>query len=230
MSYFTEIPVTLYPSLAVDATASQYVKLTNILTRSAFMREILSNASLFYEYQVKDGETPEIIADKLYGDVGRFWIVLLFNNLSNPYYDFPLVQSQLNDLITSKYDMTLEDSQSTIHHYEERITRTVLFNGMVQSQNVETLIISSEYADPTTGVATTRPSLPSVDSCISTGSTTTETFTNGITVVTSSQICAVSNYTYEFEQNEARRSIRLLDKRYVGTVEAELRRLMRNGT
>lgn len=223
--YFKTIPLVEYTDL--QNTDSQYkVLLTNILTRSGFLREIMENSALFYEYQVKDGETPEIIADKLYGDVERFWIVLLFNNISNPYYGFPLVQEQLNDLITSKYDMSLATAQSTIHHYYERITRTVLFNGVVQSQETIDYTISALVADDSTGVAVARPILSSVpDSCLD-GATSTDTFTNGIQVVTSTKFCNVTNYTYEFEENERKRSIRLLDAEYVIRVENEFKRLM----
>jgi len=225
MDYFPQIPRVAYPSFTANNTS---VALTNILTRSAFLREIVENTALFYEYQVKDGETPEIIADKLYGDVRRFWIVLLFNQLNNPYYDFPLVQAQLDDYIQNKYGTSLEVSQTTIHHYEQKTTYTIAFNGVVQSSNTVTVTVSAQEQDPNTGVAVPRSSLPSVDSSIDAGSST-EDFGQGITVTISTVISAISNYTYELQANEARRSIRLLDANYVGAVENEFRRLMRDG-
>lgn len=229
MSYFLQIPKILYPSLAADATADQYVALTNILARSAFLREVMENSALFYEYQVKDGETPEVIAHKLYGDVGRFWIVLLFNNLSNAFYDFPMVQEQLDSYIEKKYGTSLAVAQSTIHHHYEKVTRSILYNGVLQSQEENVYEISPLYPDPTTGQATARPSITyTPDSCVSVSSTT-ETFANGVSVVTDTQYCNMTNYTYEFEENEKRRTIRLLDANYVATVENEFKRLMNNG-
>ncbi len=227
MDYFTQIPAVLYPS--IEDNGATNLALTNILTRSGFLREVTENTALFYEYQVKDGETPEIIADKLYGDVGRYWIVLLFNNLSNPFYDFPLVQEQLNSFVESKYGTSLATAQSTIHHHYEKVTRTVLFNGVEQSQEVNEYTISALYPDPTTGAAVARPSITyTPDSCVDVN-TTTEVFANGISVVTNTKYCNITNYTYEFEENEKRRSIRLLDAQYVVNVENEFRRLMRNG-
>lgn len=227
MDYFTQIPAVAYPS--IEANGASNIVLTNILTRSGFIREIMENAALFYEYQVKDGETAEIIADKLYGSVGRAWIVLLFNNLSNAFYDFPLVQDELNTLVEGKYGTSLAVAQSTIHHYEERITRTILFNGVIQTQEESVYTISPYVQNGFTGTISLRPILPSVpDSCLD-GASSTDTFANGITVVTATKYCNVTNYTYEFEENEKRRSIRLLDARYVVNVENEFRRLMRNG-
>jgi Base plate wedge protein 53 len=227
MDYFTQLPRVLYPSFTGDGSPGQIVALTNILTRSAFLQEIMDNASLFYEYQVKDGETPEVIAHKLYGAADRHWIVLLFNNLSNPYYDFPLVQEQLESLIEKKYDMSVASSMSTIHHHYERITSTVMFNDVVQSQETNEYTLSELYPDPVSGAAVARPYLTYVvDSCIA-GPTTQESFANNISVVTSIQYCNKSIHTYEVEENEKRRTIRLIDSKYVGSVENEFRRIMR---
>lgn len=227
MDYFRQLPLVLYPSLTNDGVTNQ--ALTNILTRSGFLREVTENTAMFYEYQVKDGETPEVIAHKLYGSVDRFWIVLLFNNLSNPYYDFPLVTEQLDTFIENKYGTSLTVAQSTIHHHYERITRSVLFNGIIQSEEVVDYTLSPLYPDPVSGAAVARPYLTyTPDSCIA-GPVTQESFANGISVVTSTQYCNMTNYTYEFEENEKRRTIRLLDVQWVVNVENEFKRLMRDG-
>lgn len=227
MKYFSEMPLTSYPNLVTNDNT--YVALTNIMTRSAFLREITENVSLFYDYQVKDGETPEIIADKLYGDPSRFWIVLMFNGLNNPYYDFPLISEQLNDMIVSKYEQTLEDSKTTIHHYEATVVRKIYYNGMLNFTNEETYVISAQQQNANTGLAEDRPILPGTADTSLPGETYTEDFGSGVTVTTEYTYSAVSNYTYEVTENEKRRSIKLLDAAYVGNVESEFRRLMRDG-
>lgn len=229
MDYFTHIPTVAYPSLTDGVGENTAILLTNILTRSAFLQEIVTNTALFYDYQVKDGETAEIIADKLYGDVSRAWIVLLFNQLNNPFYDFPLTMEQLHSMITTKYGQTIEQSQTTIHHYEERVTRTIYFNGMPESFSEKTYTISAQQQNSTTGLAEDRPMLPSIADTSLSGGSHTENFGSGVTVTTSYEYSAISNYTYELNENEKRRSIKLLDAAYVGNVESEMRRLMRDG-
>ena len=229
MDYFTQIPRVVYPSLTDAVGENTAIVLTNILTRSAFLQEIVSNISLFYDYQVKDGETAEIIADKLYGDVNRAWIVLLFNQLSNPFYDFPLIMEQLHAMIEAKYGQTLAQSQTTIHHYEARVTRTIYFNGMPESVSEKVYTISEQQQNPDTGLAEDRIALPAIADTSLPGESYTENFGSGVTVTTSYEYAAVSNYTYELEENEKRRSIKLLDAAYIGNVESELRKLMRDG-
>lgn len=226
MDYFSQVPLVEYGNLE---TANSTVVLTNLMTRSAFLKEIVENTSLFYDYEVKDGETSEIIADKLYGSADRAWIVLLFNNLMNPYYDFPLISEQLNDLVESKYGTTVAVAQSTIHHYEERITRTVFYNGMPQSTTNTVVTVSETYADPVTGISVPRPYLPGTADTSLSGPSYVDDFGSGVTIAVEYSYHAISTYTYEYEENEKRRSIRLIDASYVGAIESEFRRLMRNG-
>jgi hypothetical protein len=227
--YFATLPAVRYTDLE-NANLTSTVVLTNILTRSSFLRDIMNNTSVYYDYQIKDNETPEIIADKLYGDVNRHWIVLMFNQILDPFYSFPLTGTQLDDYITNKYQQSLALSQTTIHHYEQRITRTTYLNNMPQESNTDVVIIASQQLNMTTGILETTPFLPgTADTSLSAGSTT-ESFGSGITTTTDLLNVAVSNYTYEQNENEKKRSIKLLDKAYVPTVENEFRRLMRNGT
>ena len=106
---------------------------------------------------------------------------------------------------------------------------------MVQSSTIETHIISDEQSNSTTGAAEATPYLPgTADTFIdvdhlSESGPTTEIFDGGISVLTTHANWAISNYSYEVSENEKRRSIKLLDKNYVVTVENEFKRLMRNG-
>lgn len=225
MKYFRNLPRVAYPRIERDDTF-QYQELTNVLTRSAFLQEIIENTGIFYDYEVKEDETPEIIAHKLYGSVERFWIVMLFNKLMNPYYDFPVNSSQLNDLIQSKYGYSAETAQITHHHYERRVKRTVLVNGAQYSSNTQTVKISGQEANTTTGLAEANPYLPGTPDTTNTYLTETVAVDASTSVVTEFTIANVSVYTYELNENEKRRSIVLIDPQYVGQVEQEFKRLM----
>ena len=60
------------------------------MARASVIPSVLNNALVYYSYDVQDGDTPEIIAYKYYGDVNRFWIVLYCNQLNDPQWDWPL--------------------------------------------------------------------------------------------------------------------------------------------
>jgi len=223
-SYFPKIAYNLNDtSIAMDAQA-----VTNILTRSKFLSDIANNSSIYFKYSVKDGETPEIIADKIYGDVYRSWIVLLFNNFINPFYDFPLSSDVLNTYIQNKYSQTLQEAQSEIHHYEQEITKVLSSGGSVVSTVVDTTTTSTKEYNFATDILTDK-TLPSTADTSLIISTETLSLTGNQTLTITTRLRAVSNYTYEVNENENRRKIVLLDPAYISQVETEFKKLMSNG-
>ena len=73
----------------------------------------------FDTYDVKEGETPEIIADKLYNDPQLHWIVLMLNNIVDRYHEWPMSGNQFLDYVNEKYlDSEGDPNPSGVHHYE----------------------------------------------------------------------------------------------------------------
>ena len=85
----------------------------NLLRRVAVRSKVKTNSSLFDTYDVKNGETPEIIADKLYDDPKLHWIIMLLNNVTDRYHDWPMSEQQFNTYLNEKYS-----NPDGIHHYE----------------------------------------------------------------------------------------------------------------
>ncbi|MBC8442734.1 MAG: baseplate wedge protein 53 [Proteobacteria bacterium] len=99
--YFEKFPYIQYKNFQNLENAS--VLSTNILKRIAFTNSLKENTSYFVDYTIKDGETPESIAYDFYGDVGLYWVVLLLNDIINPYYDWPMDMNTLDNYISKKY-------------------------------------------------------------------------------------------------------------------------------
>lgn len=79
-----------------------------------FRSEILSNITLYDEYDIKDGDTPEIIAQKYYGSPEYHWVVMLCNERYDWIDDFPLSTYQLEAFVTQKYG---SGNEYNTHHY-----------------------------------------------------------------------------------------------------------------
>ena len=76
--YFDAFPVIPY-----DAKGDLNFKdVTNLLRRVGMRAKLKSNTLLYDTYDVKEGETPEMIAHKLYGDPELHWVILLINNIT----------------------------------------------------------------------------------------------------------------------------------------------------
>jgi hypothetical protein len=112
MSYFDKFPL-----MAYDVKGNKNFKLLpNILRRVKLRSGIRSGAFLFDNYDVKDGERPEDIAFKWFGDAEYHWVILMTNNVTDRYYQWPLSQPQFAEHLTDKYGAGNEDA---VHHYEK---------------------------------------------------------------------------------------------------------------
>ena len=107
-----------FPKFAYDFDINGERKVlivSDITTNVRFRKEILSNVTLYDEYDIKEGETPEIIAERLYGNSQYHWIIMLVNDRYDYIKDFPLTYTALTQYITDKYGV---GNESDIHHYE----------------------------------------------------------------------------------------------------------------
>ena len=107
--YFNTFPVIPYDSVG----DYNFKEVTNILRRVRLLAKVKTNIMLFDTYDVKEGETPEMIADKLYGDPELHWVVLMVNDITDRFHQWPMNFSQFNQYVEDKYD-----DINGIHHYE----------------------------------------------------------------------------------------------------------------
>ena len=85
-----------FPRIPYDSVGNKEFKIvTNLLKRVGLRAKVKSNVLFFDTYDVKEGETPEMIADKLYDDPELHWIILLINDIeTNSTIIFDLILSQ----------------------------------------------------------------------------------------------------------------------------------------
>lgn len=107
--YFTNFPIIPYDSVG----DGEFKLVTNLLKRVAVRSKVKTNVMMFDTYDVKEGETPEIIADILYGDAELHWIILLMNNVTDRYHQWPMNNNQFLSYMHDKYT-----NQDAVHHYE----------------------------------------------------------------------------------------------------------------
>ena len=111
MSYFSRFPTMIY-----DIKGNgNYKLLPDILRRVKQRAAIKQGQFVFDNYDVVDGEKPEDIAYKWFGDAELHWIILMTNNITDRYYQWPMTQPQFAEFLTDKYGAGNEDSA---HHYE----------------------------------------------------------------------------------------------------------------
>ena len=165
MSYFNRFPMMIYDMKNND----NYKLLPDILRRVRQKNVIKSGQFIFDTYDVKDGETPETIAYKWFGDAQLHWVILMTNNVTDRYYDWPMTVVQFQTYLEDKYS-----NPDAIHHYETPRTsgRTTGQGPFDYSHLVE---VNSDFENAS----------------------------------------IISNREFEERNQDKKRSIRLLDKRYL---------------
>jgi len=107
--YFNYLPKVNY-DLFGDGTTIQF---TDITKRVAINKLIKKDIVAFDFYDIQDGETPEVIAYLYYGDSLLHWLVLITNNITNIFDQWPKSISSLENFVNEKYD-----EPDGTHHYE----------------------------------------------------------------------------------------------------------------
>ena len=111
MSYFDRFPLMAYRIKEGDPLKLMPQIIKRVKLRATSKKGFL----IFDKYNVKYGENPEDIATKLYGDPTLHWVILMVNDITARFYQWPMTQPQFAEFLTDKYGAGNEDG---VHHYE----------------------------------------------------------------------------------------------------------------
>jgi len=115
MHYFSRFPSTLF---VYDATGRKNLIPALDITKRFSINALSKDASLiYYSYTVKDGERPDIIAYKYYKDETLAWLVMLANEIHDPYFQWYMATYDFEQYVRQKYG-SISTAQADVHHYE----------------------------------------------------------------------------------------------------------------
>jgi hypothetical protein len=212
--FFNYFPKTVYTA---NTNTSGLDTVTNIIARFGFEKTLKENSSAFYKYSVQDSDTPEIIAAKYYDNPERHWIVLMFNDIIDPQFDWPLRYENFIKFVDTKYtangaaNTTVQTglawamSVNNVQSYYKIVTRTNIDKESI----VETIQVD---ANTYVNVATSSSSVT-----LQSGDVITQTVTKS----------KKTYYDYEMEENESKREITLLKPEFVSQIEKEFKKIIK---
>lgn len=188
--------------------------IVNLTTNFTFIGDIVNNSSVYYEYTIADGDTPEIISYKLYSDPFYHWIILKINNIVDIKTQWPCDYDTLTQNIESYYsqfagvgETGLEWAMTNYKSYYRIETKT--YEGIIENTVEKYEIDSATYASLST--STTQYTLPDNVSMTLEISKERKTY-----------------YDYELELNEEKRNIKVLKNEFINPVKQEFVRIMSN--
>lgn len=108
-----------YPKVLVSAYGDlEEQVLTNIVHKVALRKDVLNNVSVYTPWVLRDGDTPEIVADAYYGSPQYHWVVLMSNGINDGYYEWVMSYEVFNRFLLDQYG-SVESTMITVHHYED---------------------------------------------------------------------------------------------------------------
>ena len=231
--YFSNFPNIVYDFNINGVTEYKVIK---DITRNVRLRKtILENIALFDEYDIGDGETAEIISEKVYGTPMYHWVIMLVNQKYDYINDFPLTNRELEAHIDDIYG----DKREHAHHYnyidtltnktyQKEVSVTLQLTNTIGTIAVSDIVTSTGfgYQARVDEIVVPRNDLGEMTIKISMRSgnffTGTETLTtasgrdvNITSISYAENYSIVTNAQYEDQLNETKRRIKVVDPRYI---------------
>jgi hypothetical protein len=179
------------------------IKYNNEVVRDISVRlDILENVKTdpyaFLPYTIEDGERAEEVAYLYYGDPRYVWVVYLSNNIIDPYFDWPLDNYQFEQTLAKTYAARAKKASVNNIGWQAVVNWT-------QSTSITSNIqYYRRISDPL--VRMNKDGIAFVNDAV--------------------DWQAVRVYDEEFELNESKRNIQLLNKEFVTVAERNLTRIL----
>ena len=197
--YFQYFPDIQYALNVDKAGRAHHISIKDYFHLLSVRDDIYREETLYTKYQIQDGERPDQISYKFYGDEQFYWILLQINEIVDYYTQWPLSERELTEFAAKKYGGTIGSNE--IHHYETVET--------FDNDTPPNLVLPGGLKVPE-NFKFTYPSTP------------------GATVYFTSFPIGVTNYQHELNLNEAKSQIFILDKKYIYQYEREVRTYAKN--
>ena len=192
--YFSQTPDILYDTKPVSYpfSESDFVVAKNFFRRYEVNQDVYGYATFYDKYAINEGVSITDIALRYYGGVKYDWVIILTNNLINPQFSFPLHDYTVRKIAEEKYG---DDTYSGIHHYETIETKSGQTIGGKSVLALEGgLRVDKNFYD------------------------SPFTYWNGtqnVTVAGNTVSKSVLNYDHEIAENEKKREVYILRKKYL---------------
>ena len=132
---------------------SDYLLVKNIWRRAQILVEYKTQITLFTEENVKDGERPEDVATRLYRNPFYNWTILVINDITDVYSQWPKSVQQLQDFINQKYDNPMATKHHVTTEVKDAVGNIVVPAGKVVPSNFQVAYYNGSTTITATPVA-----------------------------------------------------------------------------
>lgn len=243
--YFENFPLIRY---SLDNGSTEFL-MTDFFRRVKADANSLLGTTAYELYQLQDGDTPEIIAHKIYGDANLHWVILITNEIIDPRFEWVQTMTSLNNYVKDKYGA---ENQYAAHHYENAAGDIVYYKAFTGTVDVGLTGAGSSIAVVgndtrfttevlTTGLAVRFGTSTTAYTVVAVNNDTSITVSGAAVTVAVNGRKMIDNYSYsgvttlvtnqEYEEglNEQRRTIKVVKPQFVPNFIESFVGLLNNG-
>lgn len=131
--YFNLLPDVLYPSLNPESSSIfDFDRMKNFFRRVEIPEQLFQDVSYYTKYNIKNNDRPDTVSELIYDTPEYDWIILLANNITDVYSEWPLDDKIFYEYLNQKYKGR---NYNDIAYYEtneikDSLNRTILPAGI----------------------------------------------------------------------------------------------------
>ena len=102
--YFNLLPDVLYPSLNPESSSIfDFDRMKNFFRRAEIPEKLFQDVSYYTKYNIKNNDRPDTVSELIYDNPEYDWIILLANNITDVYSEWPLDDKTFYEYLNQKY-------------------------------------------------------------------------------------------------------------------------------
>ena len=219
MGYFNELPNIAYQSpLSHKNSSKDFIIVKNLFRRTKLFDHLRGSATALNKVVIENGERPDTLAERIYGDSRLDYIIILTAGISNINHEWPLQDHQVFNYALEKYGS--QENLYANHHYEtfeirDEQNHQILPPNLIVDANFKIDGTIHKYPNTTTYTLRSQAGFTQLDD------------KDEFTVKVDNIARAVTNLEYEYTKNETKREIDVLSPSYINTFVNDLRDVVR---
>ena len=236
-----------FPKIQYKLDDGRIIYIKDFFRKSKIEQEAVNSIVSYTKYEIQDGERPDIVASKLYGNPDLHWTFFLVNDFEN-YYDWHMDNQTFERYIKDKYKGTYLVAHNRTDILEQLSTGVNKFllgekvtQGTKEAHVIEVDPISKRIAidvdtfDTNSPVATVRERAVGIKAKTFTPQSVKNRsdgilhYVNENGIIRNESLAGfspVTIYDHEFEKNEDKRSIKVIQPSIIQSIVRRFEKVM----
>ena len=226
-----------FPEIQYTLSTGKIVTIKDFFRKSTIEQDSVNSVISYTFYEIQDGERPDVVADRLYGDSDLHWTFFLVNDMDNYYQwykdqttfenqlkemypEYWLISNRSTDIVSKDDKWLLGEIIETSQQSGNVISVQPTFNRIGVAGGTWNVndVVTGKVSGKSFTVSSVVSGPDGIDHYVNSEGLRRNTIDTGFTPVT--------YYTHDYEVNETNRKIKVIRPEYIRRVVSEFEKAM----